>query len=156
MKKFLLTTLFLLFAGSAFSYAELPVASNGDLVKYEDYIIKAGDTVKTVNTFGTKRIEITVVDSSDSKTDSLYVLQGTGDASTVYSKVSLLDAEQTTKTTNIVLIPSVASTDGTTKTYIVTGSEYVTEVRIVRLNVGSTSGGFPYAPRTKIFIKKVY
>lgn len=158
MKKFLLVIGFILCALSAYS-AELPKGTSpfASASEYNltlpalnsvDVVFNINDTVKTVSVFGAKRVWVTFVDSSNSKTDSMAILHKRGKSSANYSKLSCLDASATSKTTftsTDLLIP----TDGSTVTYELYGDAGWQTLYIYRKNVGGVTGAVGYPYRTK-------
>lgn len=117
-------------------------------------LLQFTDTTEVFDVTNAKVVTICVVDSSDSKADTIFAFIRGGDTtstSNVYwSQVALHDVAQTTTTTNVAsMIPG----DGVTKTYSVVsvvGSGVIfTQLRVVRSNESTNDA---YTPRTKIAV----
>lgn len=149
MKKILIAIIFLT-AYVVTSYGFF----GGDNPKVQNTILIQGDTTQAFDIFGAKNVMITVVDSSDTKVDTIYCfVQGGDTTSTVnffWSQVALHDVAQTTITTNVsTMIPG----DGVTKSYLIVTPDSkpfpFTRIWIIRSNKSTDN---LYSPRTKIGI----
>jgi len=162
MKKFLIAFLFLVTGLSANASDKPTVTIERDGVKFEapadfqvtkgdikyiDFRLSGiGDSIEVADLTGASNAEVWLVDSSNSKTDSLVFEVGAGNSiTTVWSKTSGIALNATSKTTHIILfIPG----DATTLAYQVTGEVALGKFRVRRVNVGDvanpTALGYPY------------
>lgn len=170
MKKFLIAFLFLVMGLSA-NASEKPTVTieregvkfeapadvqvlPGD-IKYIDFRLSGiGDTIEVADVSGAKVVEVWLVDSSNSKGDSVVFEVGAANSiTTKWAKTSGVDLATATKTTHISLfIP----TDGVTVAYQVTGEQAFGKFRVRRVNVGDVTGSVGYPYNTTGVIKIMY
>lgn len=170
MKKFLIAVLFLVMGLSANASEKPTVTIERDGVKFEapadfqvvpgdikyiDFRLSGiGDSIEVADLTGASNAEVWLVDSSNSKTDSLVFEVGAGlSITTIWAKTSGVDLATATKTTHISLfIP----TDGLTVAYQVTGEQAFGKFRVRRVNVGGVTDAVGYPYNTTGVIKIMY
>ena len=93
---------------------------------------------------------ITVVDSADTKIDSVFCSIRTGTSELIWSPIVVHDINQAVLTTNVDrMIPG----DGATRTYQLVGTFPILDVKLVRSNTGTDNA---YQPRTRVIVSYLH
>ena len=122
--------------------------------KTENYILQIGDTSHVFDVFGATSVVVTVVDSSNSLNDTIYVQTRGGDTTSsvafYWSTIAIHNVGIAAQTTFLTNTCDGVASDGTTRTYALAPFDVYTQIRVLRSNESTND---LYAPRTKISVK---
>lgn len=116
----------------------------GSAINVGEDILTSGDTIAVFDVAGAEKVVVTMVDSSDTKIDTLLIQTRNAKTTSYWSTVTAHAINQTTLTTNVAsLLPG----DNSTTSYEITSDGVFTDIRLVRTNANG------YTPRTKVAVK---